>query len=62
MQFKGKIIHMSEVKEGRTKNGDDWAARDIVVEEESGQYPQKAVFNFFKSGEWVSHVKELYPK
>ena len=62
MEFKGKITHISEVKTGTTKNDSEWAARDIVVEEESGDYPQKAVFNFFKSGEYVSHVKELYPK
>ena len=48
MEFKGKITHISEVKTGTTKNDSEWAARDIVVEEESGDYPQKAVFNFLK--------------
>ena len=59
MIFKGQILHIGGVKEGKTKDGKEWSSIDFVAEETEGQYPQKGVFSLFKSGEYIKNAKEF---
>ena len=59
MIFKGKIINIGNLNEGTTKNGAAWAARDITIEETVNEHPQKACFNYFKSGEYTTYVTDF---
>ena len=55
--FKGRIQHISEVKTGITKTGDNWKKVEFLVEEEtSSQYKETVVFTIFGSGDKVSKV------
>ena len=48
MDFEGRIIAVLEKKSGLSKNtGNPWAKQDYVIEETSGDYPKKMVFEVF---------------
>lgn len=48
MEFKGKLIHKSEVTKGKTKETNkDWQSVEFVLEEVGQTYPQKANFKYF---------------
>ena len=62
MNFKGKITSISTVKTGKTKKGDDWASLDFEVTESepnNQDYPQIALFSYFKSGEYFKYANEF---
>ena len=62
MEFKGRITEISKIKTGKTKKGDDWASVDFEVTESepnNPDYPQIALFSFFKSGEYFKYANEF---
>lgn len=62
MNFTGKITEISQVKTGKTQKGDDWASLDFEVTESNPQnadYPQIALFSYFKSGEYFKYANEF---
>ena len=62
MIFTGKITEIREIKTGTTKKGDDWASLDFEVTESNPHnpdYPQIALFSFFKSGEYMKFAKDF---
>jgi hypothetical protein len=46
MKIKGKVKFISEATTGTSKAGKDWAKQSVVIEED-GQYPNSAVIEFF---------------
>jgi len=62
MDFKGRITEISQIKVGKTKNGEDWASVDFEITESepnNPEYPQIALFSFFKSGEYFKYANEF---
>ena len=60
--FTGKITEISEIKTGKTRKGDDWASVDFEVTESNPNnvdYPQIALFSYFKSGEYFKFANEF---
>ena len=61
-EFTGRITEISTIKNGKTKKGDDWASLDFEVTESNPNnpdYPQIALFSFFKSGEYFNTQMNL---
>ena len=62
MNFTGTITEISTVKTGKTKKGEDWASLDFEVTElnpRNADYPQIALFSYFKSGEYFKYANEF---
>jgi hypothetical protein len=57
--FTGEIIHISTIKTGQTKKGDDYKAIEYVVKETSGEYPQSIVFSMFNMAEKMDFVDKF---
>lgn len=58
LQFTGKITAIKKVRTGETDKG-EWANAEFEVTEDKDQYPQTALFDFFKNGEYVSQAKNF---
>lgn len=61
LQFTGKITEIKKVRTGETSKG-EWANAEFEVTESNPaneNYPQIALFDFFKNGEYVNHAKEF---
>jgi len=48
-KFKGEIIHIGEVQEGTSKQGNPWKKVVVVVKQNDAEYPQTAAFTVFGS-------------
>lgn len=59
--LKGKLVSASAPKTALGKNKDG-AARDFIVKEVDTEYPQKAKFNIYKSGDYAQYVTDKFPK
>lgn len=59
-KFKGVATHILPAQKGEGKKG-PWAKRTFVVEEQGVEYPQKAVFNLFKNGEYTDMAGDKFP-
>jgi len=62
MEFKGIITEISAIKTGKTKKGEDWASIDFEVTESepnNPDYPQIALFSYFKSGDYYKYANEF---
>jgi len=60
--FKGKITEISTIKTGKTRKEDDWASVDFEVTESepnNPDYPQIALFSFFKMGEYFKFANDF---
>jgi hypothetical protein len=55
--FSGAIVHIGETKTGVTKKGDTWKSQEFVVMDESGKYPENAVFSVTGAG--VDNLKNF---
>lgn len=58
MNFRGTIKHLSEIKDGDGAKG-KWAKIEILVEEQKDQYPQKANFSYYRTGDDVKFVNDF---
>ena len=61
LEFKGKLTEIREVREGESSNG-EWANVEFEVTENNPKnenYPQVALFDYFKSGEYVDMAKKF---
>jgi hypothetical protein len=61
-EFKGRITEISQIKVGKTKKDQDWASVDFEVTESepnNPDYPQIALFSFFKTGEYFKYANEF---
>lgn len=59
-KFTGVVTNILPAQKGEGKKG-PWAKRTFVVEEQGVEYPQKAVFNLFKNGEYVDMADSKFP-
>lgn len=62
LTFTGSITEIREPRFGTTKAGSDWANAEFEVTElnpQNPQYPQVALFDFFKNGEHVKYAKDF---
>ncbi len=60
MIFKGIIKNISEVKTGKTKNGEDYAVRNFLIEEQKDQYPESIYGQVFKKGEYAKYLTDNF--
>jgi len=60
MIFTGRITNVGVLKTGIGKENKEWASIEVVVEETEGQYPNSAVFKFFKNGDNVKYAKSFH--
>lgn len=59
MEFKGKIIKVFEARGGVSKStGKEWKSQDYLIQETSGEYPKKMVFNVFGDKIAELHITE----
>lgn len=58
LQFTGKISQINKVRTGTGAKG-EWANAEFEVTEQKDQYPQIALFDFFKNGEYVAQAKNF---
>lgn len=58
LKFTGKISQIKQVRTGSTDKG-EWANAEFEVTEQSDKYPQIALFDFFKNGEYVGQAKDF---
>jgi len=59
-KFRGVATNILPAQKGEGKKG-PWAKRTFVVEEQGVEYPQKAVFNLFKSGDYIDIAGDKFP-
>jgi hypothetical protein len=55
--FTGHITHIGEKQTGTKAQGGTWQSQEIVVVDESGQYPETGVFKFV--GQNVSKIERF---
>jgi hypothetical protein len=64
MKFKGKLTKVQNERVGTSAKG-EWASLDFELTESephNPDYPQIALFSFFKNGEYINDVKEFKTK
>ena len=54
--FNGRITIVSETKSGTSQAGKDWAKKDFIVTEQSGDYPNSMKFTCFKTEQFPNIV------
>lgn len=59
--FKGQIVSAEDAATGEGKKG-PWAKRVFVVKETKSDYPQKAKFTLFKTGEYMDYATTKFPE
>jgi hypothetical protein len=65
LTFTGNITEIQDVKTGTSKAGNEWASATFEVTEanpKNPDYPQIALFDFFKSGEYLDMAKDFKNK
>lgn len=62
LTFTGKITEIRGVRTGKTKKGNEWANATFEVTEVKDQYPQCALFDYFKTGEYLDMAKDFKNK
>lgn len=65
MEFTGTITEIRGVRTGTSKKGNEWANATFEVTEgnpSNPDYPQIALFDFFKSGEYLDMAKDFKNK
>ena len=61
MNFEGQITHVLELQKGETKEGKQWAKREVVVKESNPRnedYPEVIKVEFFKMDDNIKWINE----
>lgn len=62
LTFTGKITAIKDVKTGTSQQGKEWASATFEVTEIKDQYPQCALFDYFKNGDFLEMAKDFKNK